>query len=70
VTVLVPRYDGRVKTRLVPDPVRGPVVTQIFLSRALERRGAWAEVTGLVHELELTAVLRRQVVIASAGSQS
>ncbi len=28
---------GKVKHRLVPDPVRGPVVTQVFLWRALER---------------------------------
>src|SRR4029453_12703387 len=34
------REDGKVKTRLVPDPARGPVVTQIFLWRALERLGA------------------------------
>jgi site-specific DNA recombinase len=34
------REDGKVKTRLVPDPIRGPVVTQIFLWRALERLGA------------------------------
>jgi len=32
--------DGKVKTRLVPDPARGPVVTQIFQWRALERLGA------------------------------
>ena len=32
--------EGKVKTRLVPDPVRGPVVTQIFQWRALERLGA------------------------------
>jgi DNA invertase Pin-like site-specific DNA recombinase len=29
--------DGRVKSRLVPDPARGPVVTQIFRWRALQR---------------------------------
>src|SRR5205814_517216 len=34
------RDDGKVKTRLVPDSMRGPVVTQIFLWRALERLGA------------------------------
>jgi hypothetical protein len=34
------RDDGKVKTRLVPDPVRGPVVTQIFQWRALHRLGA------------------------------
>jgi site-specific DNA recombinase len=31
--------QGKVKHRLVPDPVRGPVVTQIFLWRALDRLG-------------------------------
>ncbi|MGA5304618.1 recombinase family protein [Nucisporomicrobium flavum] len=31
--------QGMTKHRLVPDPVRGPVVTQIFLLRALERIG-------------------------------
>lgn len=30
-------HDGKVKHRLVPDPDRGPVVTQIFVWRALER---------------------------------
>ncbi len=30
---------GKTKHRLVPDPVRGPVVTQIFLFRALDRIG-------------------------------
>jgi hypothetical protein len=34
--------DGKVKTRLAPDPARGPVVTQIFQWRALERVGAEA----------------------------
>jgi Recombinase/Recombinase zinc beta ribbon domain len=34
------RDDGKVKTRLVPDPVRGKVVTQIFQMRALQRLGA------------------------------
>jgi hypothetical protein len=34
------RDDGKVKTRLVPDPVRGPVVTQVFQWRALHRLGA------------------------------
>jgi site-specific DNA recombinase len=29
--------DGKVKRRLIPDPVRGPVVTQIFIWRATER---------------------------------
>ena len=29
--------QGRTKHRLVPDPVRGPVVTRIFLLRALDR---------------------------------
>ena len=31
------RDDGLTKHRLVPDPARGPVVTQIFAWRALER---------------------------------
>jgi site-specific DNA recombinase len=31
--------QGRTKHRLVPDPVRGPVVTRIFLMRALDRIG-------------------------------
>ncbi len=31
--------QGKVKHRLIPDPVRGPVVTQIFLWRALDRLG-------------------------------
>jgi hypothetical protein len=34
------RDEGKVKTRLIPDPARGPVVTQIFQWRALERLGA------------------------------
>jgi site-specific DNA recombinase len=29
--------EGKVKHRLIPDPVRGPAVTQIFTWRALER---------------------------------
>lgn len=29
--------EGRVQRRLVPDPVRGPVVTTIFTWQALER---------------------------------
>jgi site-specific DNA recombinase len=33
------RAEGRTKHRLVPDPVRGPVVTSIFQMRALERLG-------------------------------
>lgn len=31
--------EGKTKHRLVPDEVRGPVVTQIFLWRAIERLG-------------------------------
>ena len=31
--------QGKVKHRLVPDPVRAPVVTQIFMWRALDRLG-------------------------------
>ncbi len=31
--------DGKSKTRLVPDPVRGPVITQIFTWRVTERLG-------------------------------
>ncbi len=31
--------QGKAKHRLVPDPVRGPVVTQLFLWRALNRLG-------------------------------
>ncbi len=31
--------QGKTKHRLVPDPVRGPVVTRIFLWRALDRIG-------------------------------
>jgi site-specific DNA recombinase len=30
-------HEGKTKHRLVPDPVRGPVVTQIFLWRAVNR---------------------------------
>lgn len=33
------RAEGRTKTRLVPDPVTGPVVTKIFHMRALDRHG-------------------------------
>jgi site-specific DNA recombinase len=33
------RAEGRSKTRLVPDPVEGPTVTQIFLLRAAHRLG-------------------------------
>jgi DNA invertase Pin-like site-specific DNA recombinase len=33
------RAEGKTKTRLVPDPVRGPVVTRIFTWRAVERLG-------------------------------
>ncbi len=31
--------DGKSKTRLVPDPLRGPAVTQIFVWRVMERLG-------------------------------
>ncbi len=31
--------DGKSKTRLIPDPVRGPAVTQIFTWRVVERLG-------------------------------
>ncbi|WP_433431986.1 recombinase family protein [Nonomuraea sp. CA-141351] len=31
--------DGKSKTRLVPEPVRGPVVTKIFMWRVMERLG-------------------------------
>jgi site-specific DNA recombinase len=34
------RDDGRSKHRLIPDPVRGPTVTQMFLWRALLRLSA------------------------------
>jgi hypothetical protein len=37
--VKVKAEQGKVKHRLAPDPVRGPVVTQIFLWRAFERLG-------------------------------
>src|SRR5262249_37190607 len=33
------RAEGRTKTRLLPDPVRGPVVTRIFHHRALAPLG-------------------------------
>jgi hypothetical protein len=33
------RAEGRTKTRLRPDPVRGPVVTRIFHHRVLDRLG-------------------------------
>jgi site-specific DNA recombinase len=33
------RAEGRTKTRLLPDPVRGPVVTRIFHHRVLGRLG-------------------------------
>ncbi|TCO65962.1 hypothetical protein EV192_1011754 [Actinocrispum wychmicini] len=33
------RAEGRTKHRLVPDPVRGPVITRIFPVRALEKLG-------------------------------
>jgi site-specific DNA recombinase len=33
------RAEGKTKTRLVPDPLRGPVVHQIFTWRVTERRG-------------------------------
>ncbi len=32
------RSEGRTKHRLIPDPVRGPVVTRIYQLRGLERR--------------------------------
>ncbi|MBT8225622.1 MAG: hypothetical protein HKP61_16860 [Dactylosporangium sp.] len=32
-------HEGKTKHRLVPDPIRGPVVTQIFLWRAVHRLG-------------------------------
>jgi site-specific DNA recombinase len=32
-------HEGKTKHRLIPDPVRGPVVTQIFLWRAVHRLG-------------------------------
>jgi hypothetical protein len=32
-------HEGRTKHRLTPDPARGPVVTQIFLWRAVHRLG-------------------------------
>jgi site-specific DNA recombinase len=38
--------QGKFKHRLVPDPVRGPVVTQIFMWRALDRLGYKAIPTG------------------------
>ena len=31
------RAEGRTKHRLVPDPVRGPVVTRVYQLRAIER---------------------------------
>ena len=33
------RAEGKTKTRLLPDPVRGPVVTRIFTWRSAERLG-------------------------------
>ena len=33
------RAEGKTKTRLIPDPARGPVVTTIFQWRALEQLG-------------------------------
>ena len=33
------RAEGKTKTRLIPDPARGPVVTTIFRWRALEQLG-------------------------------
>ena len=33
------RAEGKTKTRLIPDPVRGPVVTKIFMLRALDHLG-------------------------------
>lgn len=33
------RADGRTKSRLIPDPVKGPVVQQIFTWRVVERLG-------------------------------
>jgi site-specific DNA recombinase len=33
------RAEGKTKTRLIPDPVKGPVITTIFQLRALERLG-------------------------------
>jgi site-specific DNA recombinase len=32
-------HEGKTKHRLIPDPVRGPVVTQIFFWRAVHRLG-------------------------------
>jgi len=37
--VPVKASQGRTKTRLVPDPVRGPVVTQIFTWRVIDKLG-------------------------------
>jgi site-specific DNA recombinase len=44
--------QGKTKHRLVPDPVRGPVVTRIFLWRALDRIGYQAIANRLNADLE------------------
>lgn len=44
--------QGKTKHRLVPDPVRGPVVTRIFLLRALERIGYQAIADRLNRDLD------------------
>jgi site-specific DNA recombinase len=44
--------QGKTKHRLTPDPVRGPVVTQIFLWRALDRIGYQAIADRLNSDLD------------------
>ncbi len=46
------RAEGRTKHRLLPDPVCGPVVTEIFRMRALERLGYRAIAERLNHHLD------------------
>ncbi|WP_165970464.1 recombinase family protein [Actinomadura sp. 6K520] len=40
--------EGKTKTRLVPDPVRGPAVTQIFHWRAVDKLG-YGDITDLLN---------------------
>jgi hypothetical protein len=46
------RAEGKTKTRLVPDPARGPVVTRIFTWRAVEQLGYLAIADRLNADLE------------------
>ncbi|WP_369201599.1 recombinase family protein [Streptomyces sp. PU-14G] len=47
------RSEGKVKTRLKPDPVRGPVVARIFEWRRIERLSRKAIALRLNEDLEL-----------------